>query len=857
MSWTRFFRRRYWDQERARELEAYLEAETDENIARGMSPEEACYAARRKLGNTTLIREEIYRMNSLGWLETCWQDIRFALRMFLKSPGATAAAVISLAIAIGPNCALFSVVNRLLLEPSQVQGVNRMFFLYTCTVKQDQVKRLSFPEFLDYQAQAAEIGSFVAYERGGAVLTNPSGQRELVPRRSVTGNYFSVLGARAVVGRTLGENDAHFEGPPPALISYSLWQRQFGGAGDAVGKTLFVPRGAFIIVGILPRGFREPGLEIMPPDVWIPFSAYPSSQRSGLMRRDAQFLNTLVRLRDGVDPARAKAVLTAVAKRLASQYPDTNKDRTIVLANPGTATLGTIILSLSGLVLLIACANITGILMAQGEARRQEFAVRVVMGASRGRLLRQLIAESLLLSLMAAGVGLLVALWLIHIIPALNPITMFKVDFDFRLDSRALTYTLAVALLTALAAGLAPSLRASRPDLVPTLKGDAPKVGRRFRLRGALVIGQVAISQFLLVGTGLLARSYLEAQRIRPGFDPGRNVLAALLGAPTETKHVDFARLADKLRELPGVMRVGFTDDLLLSGSGKAKHRVELPGVTAEPVEVGERAAGADYFSIMGTKLLRGRDFDRSDSRGAVAVNETMARQIWGSPDAAMGRVFRMDGVDRRVIAVAENGKYFALNEDPIPFVFAAMPLGKGGGGTLLIETAGPPSALAGTVRKAIHDAEPDALIMSLTGLRQHMQLSLFPYRFGAGLVGTIAILGMFLAAVGLYGLVAYSVNRRTHEIGVRVAMGAGRTDVLALVFREVVSRLAIGSVIGFAVALAGSQILRSALYGVTPTDPIGLTAAVAAVAVVGLLAAYVPARRALRVNPMTALREE
>jgi hypothetical protein len=259
----------------------------------------------------------------------------------------------------------------------------------------------------------------------------------------------------------------------------------------------------------------------------------------------------------------------------------------------------------------------------------------------------------------------------------------------------------------------------------------------------------------------------------------------------------------------------------------------------------------------MGTKLLRGRDFDRSDSRGAVAVNETMARQIWGSPDAAMGRVFRMDGADRRVIAVAENGKYFALNEEPIPFVFAEVPLGKGGGGTLLIETAGPPSALAGTVRKAIHDAEPDALIMSLTSLRQHMQFSLFPYRIGAGLVGTIAILGMFLAAVGLYGLVAYSVNRRTHEIGVRLALGAGRTDVLTLVFREVASRLAIGSVIGFAVALAGSQILRSALYGVSPTDPLGLTAAVAAVAVVGLLAAYVPARRALRVNPTTALREE
>jgi len=857
MSWTRIFHRRRWDEERARELESYLETETNENIARGMSREEARFAAHRKLGNTTLIREEIYRMNTLGWLETLWQDVRYAARMFVKSPGATAIAVISLAIAIGPNCALFSVVDSLILKPLSVPGAPQMFDLWTCTERHDQFKHLSYPEFLDYQAQAAEIGSFFADMKASALLTDPSGQRELVPALSVTGNYFSVLGARAASGRTLGESDEHFEGPPPAVISYSLWQRQFGGAADTVGKNLFMSGRAVSIVGILPRGFREPGLTILPTDVWTPFSAYTSSQRASLMRRDQPYLGAMVKLGDGVDLVRAETVLKTVAKRLASQYPDTNKGRTIVLENPSRGRAGAIVLSLAGLVLLIACANIAGILMAQGESRRQEFAVRVAVGASRGRLVRQLIVESLLLSLAAAGVGLLVALWLIRLMPALNPIPIFRVDFDFRVDSRVLIYTLAVALVTALAAGLAPSLRASRPDVVSTLKGDAGKVWRRFRLRGALVIGQVAISQFLLVGTGLLVRSYLEVDQMRPGFDPGRNVLAAFLGVPPEGKEVGFARLADKLRELPGVTRVGFTDDLLLSGSGAARHPVVIPGVTSEPLGVGTRAAGPEYFSIMGTRLLRGRDFDRSDSTGAVVVNETMARQVWGSPDAAMGKVFRMDGVDCRVIGVAEDGKYFALNEDPLPFVFRAAALWKGGEGTLLVETAGPPLALAGTVRKTIHDAEPDALILNLTSLRQSMRLALFPYRLGAGLIGTIALLGVVLAGVGLYGLVAYSVSRRTHEIGVRVAMGAERRDVLKLVFREVVLRLAIGSLIGFAVALAGAQIIRSALYGVGPTDPIGLTAAVAVVAAVGLLAAYPPARRALRVNPVDALREQ
>ena len=856
MSWKRFFRRKQWDEERARELEAYLQIETDENIARGMSPEEARYAAHRKLGNPTLIREEIYTMNSLGWIETLWQDLRFALRMFAKNPGATAVAVISLAIAIGPNCALFSVMDRLFMKPPPVEGLSQFCYLWVRT-DQGNWEALSYPDILDYQAQAADIGSFVAYDRTGAILTNSPGQREAVRMFSVSENYFSVLGARPAAGRVLRESDVHFEGQPPAVISYSLWQRQFDGVTGAVGRTLLLNGRAFSVVGIMPRGFRGPGTEPVPVEVWTPFSAEPAGSRNYLMQRGNRSLTGLVRLREGVDRARAEAELKTVASRLASQYPDTNKGRSPVLNKPeGGTVLGAIILSVTGLVILIACANVIGIRMAQGEARRQELAVRVAMGASRGRLVRQLIAENLLLSFAAAGVGLLVALWLLRAVPALNPITVFTVDFDFRVDSRVLAYTFGVVLLSTLVAGLAPTLRASRPDLVPTLKGDAPSVGRRFRFRGALVIAQVAISQFLLVGTGLLVRSYLEIQRMRPGFDPGRNVLATFITATSEDKEIDFARLADRLRALPGVQRISCTNWLLLSGSGDGKTRVTLPGL-GKSLDIGQRLAGADYFAVMGTRLLRGRDFDRRDSEAAVVVNEAMARQVWGNPDAAMGMVFRLEGVERQVVGVAENGKYSTLNEEPTPFVFAAEPLGEGGRVTLLIETTGPPTALAPTIRKAIQDAEPDALIVSLTSLREHMRFSLFPYRVGAGLVGTIAILGIFLAGVGLFGLVAYSVGRRTREIGVRVAMGAGPADVLALVFREAIKRVTIGAVIGLAMALAGAQILRSGLYGVSPTDPIGLLAAVTVVTVVGLLAAYVPARRALRVNPMDALREQ
>jgi putative ABC transport system permease protein len=779
--------------------------------------------------------------------------------MSAKNPGTTAIAVLSLAIAIGPNCALFSVVDRLILKPPPVQGIGRIFYMSVRSQRPGEWQRTSYPDLLDFQAQAKDVASFAAtFDRHGAML-NSAGQRLIVPIQIVSENYFAVLGARAMAGRTLRESDAHYEGQPPVVISYSLWQRYLGGASDAVGKTLFLTGQPFSLVGIMPRGFRGPGFGLLPIDVWIPFSAAPAAERQLYMQRGRYGVGEAVRLRDGVDKARAEAALTAVVRRISGQYPGTYKGKEVILYDPeDKGILGEIILSIAGLVILIACANIAGILMAQGEARRQEFAVRAAMGASRGRLVRQLIAENLLLSLGAGSLGLLAALWLMRALPAFQPPSFFSLDYDLHLDGRLLVYTLAIALLTALAAGLMPSLRASRPDLVPALNGIARTGQRRFRFRGALVIAQIAISQFLLVGAGLLFRSYQEAQRIHPGFDPERKVLAAWLASPTPGKAVDFARMSDKLREVSGVLRVSFTGALPLSGVGGGdQKRVLVPGVTPEPVAIGWNAAGADYFAIMGTKVLRGRDFDRSDSTGALVINETMARRFWGSPDAAVGRVFQADGADCQVIGVVQDGKYHSLQEMPVPYLFVATQPAKQREGVLLVETAAAPAAMAGAVRKAIHDADPEAFVASLVTLRQSMRLSLFGYCIGAGLIGTIALLGIFLAGVGLYGLVAYSVSQRTHEIGVRVAMGAGPADVLTLVFRETVSRLAIGSVIGLAVALAAAQILRSALYGVSPTDPIGLTGSVAVVAAVGLLAGYAPARRALRIDPANALRQE
>jgi macrolide transport system ATP-binding/permease protein len=783
-------------------------------------------------------------------------DLRFALRLFARNKGAAAVAVISLAIAIGPNVALFSVADRLILKPPAIQGISQMFYLWTYTDR-GKLDGLSYPDVPDYQAQAGDIASFAAFDRRIAAV-NFGGHQEMVPMHPVSPNYFSFLGANAAVGRTLLESDAHFEGQPPAVISYSLWQRHYAGTTDVVGKPLFVNERPFSIVGVMPRGFREPGMDPLPPALWIPFSSLPPGDQQYLMQRGSRGILTMVRLRPDVDKTHAEALLTIVASRLAKQYPDTNKGKTVSLDNPeDKGPLAVIVLSLAGLVLLVACANITGILVAQGEARRQELAVRVAMGASRLRLMRQLIAETMLLSLMAGGMGVVLARWLIEAIPALNPFTMFTLDFDFSIDNRVLAYTLGLALLATLAASFAPSFRFSRPDLVPSLKGDAPTSTRRFRLRGGLVIAQIAFSQFLMVGTALLVRSYLQIQEVRPGFDPDRKVLTVMIEAPAEKKFIDLASLADKVRALPGVVRVSFANALPLSGTGESTKSVFIPGAMPQPIDVGWKAVGPDYLTIMGTRLVRGRDFGSHDAKGSVVVNETMARQLWGGPDAAMGKVFRADGEDLRVLGVVENGKYVELREKPMPFMFIAVPIPRAGHGSLLVETAAAPLSVARSVQDVIRDTQPDAVVMSINTLRQDMRLALFGDRVAAGFVGIIAMLGMFLAGVGLYGLVSYSVTRRTHEIGIRMVMGATSANVLSMVIRESLTRVAIGAVIGLAAALAAARIVASALYHVSPADPVGVAAAVLAVGAIGLLAVYAPARRALRVDPMTALRQE
>jgi predicted permease len=857
--WNRLRRRGQLDEQLEKELAFHLEQHAADLTARGLPAGEARRQARMALGGPEQVKEGCRDARGTRWLEDLWQDARYALRMFAKNPGTTTVAVVSLALAIGPNATLFSVVDRIFLRPVTVQGSSRMFYLSVKGDRQGVWDNPSYPDYLDYQAGGRGVADITASTGGGGVPLRMNGATELVGMEMVAENYFRVLGAHAAMGRTLLENDARVQGALPVMLSYSLWQRKFGGAADIVGKTIMLWSQPALVVGVAARDFREPAQHLTPNDVWMLFSAgssWDKNFRQAIMQRGKWPVDITVRLHDGAKREQAEATLSAIAAGLARDYPAIHRGRAVNLNpvdDPGRAVFGAIMLCLVSLVLLIACANIAGIRLAQGEARRREFATRLALGAGRSRLLRQLLVETALLALAGAGLGLLLARAMMQALPAALPPFPITMDFGLRVDGRLLAYSLALATFTTLAAGVVPALRASRPDLAPLLKGGAPGGKSRSWFRSSLIVAQIACSQFLLVGTGLLMASYLQVQHIRPGFDIDRHVLFATAIPNAKTSNLNVDDWARRLRAMPGVRRVCFVANPPLSGSGDAVRQVSLPGITADPVGIRGNSVGPEYFTAMGTAILRGRDFTAADSDGTAIVNEQMARRFWGGAGRAIGQFFRVDGKDRQIVGVVETGKYRWLTDEPEPYLF----LFTRGTPTLLIETAGDPAAVAGSVRKTFRDQLPDVSLISLVTLRQELGLAFFGWRAGASLFGISAMLGIFLSGVGLYGVVSYGVTHRAHEIGVRMAMGARPADVLRLVLRQGLSMVALGAVIGAAVAIAAARIVSAVLYRVSPADPLALIEAALAIAVVTLLAIQTPALRAIRTDPMTVLRSE
>lgn len=808
-------------------------------------------------------------------MRTFLQDLRYGIRLLLKTPRATAVAVASLALGMGLNSAVFSVVDGMFLRPPSIRQPEQLVWIYGRT-PQGSSTSTSYLEYLDLRDQSNVFSGLVAQSRRGSLL-RVDDEIEVVMTTVVSANHFSVLGAGTALGRAFSpELDSSPEKEPVVILSHGLWQRRFGSDPQIIGKSIPLFERNCTVVGVLPQSFR--GLEgMIAPDIWLPATSWVAitpGNRPELERRDSRIYEVLGRLRPGVTVEQAQAQLDTIARRLEQAYPATNKGRRLSAVPEtrraaGRVRMSLLLMSIVGLVLLIACANVATLLLAQGESRRREIGVRLALGAGRRRVLRQLLTESLLLSLVGAALGLLLASWLMDLAPALMPAGPFRLRLDVRLDQRVGTFTLIASLVTALLFGLAPALRASKADVAPVLKGEEPgRRSRRFSLWNVLAVGQIALSIVLLSASGLLLRSFLYTQQIDPGFDTKKNMLVIMmasgsLSGPRQAQAL-FQRLAERLGSLPGVAHATYARRLLLAGSGGgATKEVSIPGVELPPgrdtVEIKFNQVADNYFATMGTRVARGRGIERRDgpdSLKVVLINETMARQFWPNQDP-IGRWLRIGRFEHQIVGIVEDGKINQIHEAPEPFLyfaFAQMPPGEA---TLLVETAGDPALLADAVKREMRSVDPKIVILSLMTMKQHMANALYMDRIPAVVSSGLAVLGMLLAAIGLYGVMSYAVNRRTHEFGVRLAMGAQERDVLGLVMRQGLKLALVGVPIGLAAALAATRVMSSFVYGVSPGDPLTFAASAVLVVAVGLLATEGPARRATKVDPVVALRHE
>jgi predicted permease len=818
-------------------------------------------------------------------MSTLWQDLRYGIRMLRKSPGFTAVAVVSLALGIGINTSIFSLVNAVLIRPLPSVAEPERLVWFSAPA--------SYPNFEDYRAQAEVFDAMTAANGTNEFSLQTGGEPELVRGEFVTADYFRVLGVEAARGRTFVEEDEQAR-TPVAVISDNLWRTRYGADGSLVGRDIHINGMAFKVVGVAPQDFigTEVGLKR---ELWLPLAMYtqlnPSlaadaegaEQTDMLRRRNTHWLNIVARLKDGVTREQAESAMMTIAARLNETYRNRNRQEALLSVRlikfsggidprdrADALPFAGLSMAVVALVLLIACANVASLLLARAALRQRETAVRQALGASRFRLVRQWLTESLLLSMLGGTAGLLLAMWTTDLIRHYASATPLA-HLDLGLDKAVLAFTSIVSVATGIIFGLAPALQVSRPDLTTALKGDgaagAGTTHRRSRLRRAFVVAQVTLSVVLLIGAGLFLRSMRGAQSIDPGFRVDKGLTVPVdLGLMRYTKErglTFYEELQARVSAQPGVESASVMQFVPL-GFSFAQREIIREGATREDGShgTGYNVVGAGYFKTMGIALVRGREFTSEDREGAppvVVVNETLARRLWPNEEAVGKRVNLEGGAGAfaEVVGVARDGKYASLGETARPFVYEPMLQSYNPRMTLVVRTKEDPRGVAGAVKTQLRVLEPKLPVAEAKTLAEQVALSLFPARVAAWLLGSFGLLALVLAGVGIYGIVAYSVSQRTHEIGVRLALGATGRDVLRMVVGEGLRVVALGIALGLALALAATRLVASFLYGVSATDFATFTVIPLLLAAVALLASYIPARRAARVDPMTALRYE
>jgi putative ABC transport system permease protein len=837
-----------------------------------MPTEEARYAAHRKLGNTTLIREEIYQMNSLNWLETLWQDLRFAMRILRKNSGFTAVAALTLALGIGGTVVVFSLLDAVLLRPLPYPQPDRLFRVFPLQGKRKAaMEASSYPDFRDWQRQSRTFESMAAFEEQSFNLTGTA-EPERLDGSAITPGLFATLGIRPVLGREFAPDDDEYV----AMLSYQLWQRRFGSDGGIIGKSIHLEGRAYTVVGILPPQlrFRPHPWASAASEVFVPVIPNPE--------RDWFYVRVLGRLAPGVSEQQAWTEVNGIVARLAQAYHEPEKQgikleplAQYIVSDAGQTAW--VLFGAVAFVLLIACANVANLLLSQGATREREMAIRTAVGATRGRILRQLLTENLLLAVTGGAIGVALAYWTIPLVarmaPAHGNFSVRIQDANLHLNVTVLAFSALLAVLSSVLFGVLPALKATRPAPSSVASG---RVGR---MRGALIALEVALSFVLLVGAGLMMKSLLRLLEEDVGFRTTHLLtmdisLSKAKYSTLEKQTAYFDHALQRLATMPAVLSAGAVTDLPLTRN-ETWNGFEIPGPHPGQGTAGYHAVSADYFRTMGIPLLNGREPGIGDSAGSPLVgviNRSMANKYWPNENPIGKTIVVHRFVAERtsegthvqfkprmleIVGVVGDVRQLGLDTPPGPELFMSYPQWPSNEMALVLRIASEPSSLIPRVKKEIWRVDPDQPVTDVKTMDDLVSKEAAGRRFVSQLVGAFASIAILLSAIGVYGVASYGMRRRTHEIGVRIALGARGQQIVWLIVRQNISWLLIGIAAGVVGAFALTRLLAAYLYAVRPTDPATLLAVGFLLTGVALAANYIPARRATKVDPVVALRCE
>lgn len=872
MSWNRFFRRKEWDEERALELRSHLEIEADENVSRGMLPDQASYAANRRLGNATQIREEIFHMNSVAFVETMLQDVRFAFRMLRKKPSFTIAAVLTLALGIGATTSIFSVVNSVLLRKLPYADSARVVVMRETNPNVGTVS-VSYPNFLDWREQSKTF-SQIAVAHNLSFNLSGVNQPESIGGYGVSSNFLSLLGVRPVIGRDFLPSEDKSGTAPVLLLSYKLWQSHLGGDPNVAGRNITLDGRSFTIVGVLPQTFYF----LDKSDVLTPIGV--SLNENMLSRGERGDMDVVARLAPGVTLGQARGEMSGIAARLAKQYPIENhgggievttiRDEFVSDTRPALLVLFGAVM----FVLLIACANVANLYLVRSAERTKEIAVRLAFGARRGRIVRQMLTESLVMAVIGGGMGILLGMWglsgLSHLIP---PDTLM--GMQIKMDSGVFIFAGILMVFVAIAFGLVPALASTRPDVQEALKDggrSSTPTAKQHRVRGMLAIAETALALVLLIGAGLMVKSLYRLFQVSPGFQPDRVLtmgidLRSSQYAKPEAQLLFWQRVLDHVRAIPGVESAAVGSVVPFTGEhSRADISFEglpAPGIGQYP-HPDFHSISADYLNTLGEPLIRGRAFTENDNESAPLVgliNSKLAQHYFPNGDA-IGKRFAFGRLDPKskwitIVGIVSDTRLYGL-ENPSRFeIYLPYRQKTRDNLTLAVRSSADPTVLSTAVRAAIAEIDRDQAVSQVETMKELLNDSVSTRHATLILLEMFGALALVLASIGIYGVMAYTVALRTHEIGIRMALGAQKGDVLRMVMGQGARLAFIGVAIGVVTALALTRLLSSLLFSVSASDPLIFICVPVLLILVTLIACYIPAMRAMKVDPMVALRYE